>query len=182
MQGPNRDKMSAHRRTMLSRLAADRRLDNRERAHEAALALECMDAGRYGFCLLCGLGRIDSPNVKPLIPDARNAQAQWYKRTGLYPINHTIVVKDDLLASDPSLAARLFRAWREAKEQWLSKATAEERANAGANIVEDDPIPYGISRNRKAIETVISFAHDQKILPRRFSIEEVFAKGTEDLE
>ena len=129
-----------------------------------------------------GLGRIDSPNVKPVIPDARNAQAQWYKRTGLYPINHTIVVKDDLLASDPSLAARLFRAWREAKEQWLSKATAEERANAGANIVEDDPIPYGISRNRKAIETVIAFAHDQKILPRRFSVEEVFAKGTEDLE
>ena len=40
---------------MLRRLAAARQLNNRERADEAALALERMDAGTYGFCLLCGL-------------------------------------------------------------------------------------------------------------------------------
>ena len=55
MPGPNRDKMSAHRKTMLRRLAANRRLDNRERAEEAELALELMEAGTYGCCMLCGL-------------------------------------------------------------------------------------------------------------------------------
>ena len=55
MRGPNRDTLSLHRKTMLGRLTANRRLDNRERAEEAALALELMDDGTYGFCTICGL-------------------------------------------------------------------------------------------------------------------------------
>ena len=52
-----------------------------------------------------------SPNVKPLIPDAGNAQAEWYKRTGLYPINHTIVVKDGQIAYTGKLGADVLRLW-----------------------------------------------------------------------
>ena len=128
-----------------------------------------------------GVGRVESPDVKPLIPNARAAAAAFYGRTGIYPINHTVVVRDELLDRDPSLAPRLFRAFKEAKEQWLAKATPEEVANAGSNIVEGDPLPYGIANNRLAIEAIIGHAHDQKILPRRFSVEEVFAAGTHDL-
>jgi 4,5-dihydroxyphthalate decarboxylase len=48
-----------------------------------------------------GVGKVDSPDVKPLIPDAAAAEAAWYRQTGIYPINHTVVVKDALLQSDP---------------------------------------------------------------------------------
>ena len=49
-------------------------------------------------------------------------------------------------------------------------------------VVGDDPLPYGLARNRKAMDAVIQFARDQKILPRRVSSEEMFAKNTLDLE
>ena len=129
-----------------------------------------------------GVGRVESPDVKALIPNAHVAAAEFYRRTGIYPINHTVVVRDELLARDPSLAPRLFRAFKEAKDQWLSQATPEEKASAGSNIVEGDPFPYGVANNRLAIEAIIGHAHDQKILPRRFSLEEIFAAGTQDLE
>jgi 4,5-dihydroxyphthalate decarboxylase len=136
-----------------------------------------------------GVGRLDSPDVKPLIPDAREAEAAWYRKTGIYPINHTVVVKDELLQADPTLAPRLFDAFKAAKEAFLQRLrsgaglSAEEQALAQRrSLVGDDPLPYGLERNRKALEAVIRFAHDQHILPRRVSPEEVFAGNTLDLE
>ena len=83
MPGPNRDTMSAHRKTMLRRLAANRRLDNRERAEEAALALELMNAGTYGFCLLYGL-RIPELRLqtKPETTRCERCEAEVRRATG----------------------------------------------------------------------------------------------------
>jgi len=135
-----------------------------------------------------GVGRVDSPAVKPLIPNAREAEAAWYRKTGIYPINHTVVVKDARLRADPTLAPRLFDAFTEAKALFLRQLTsgAELTADAQAlaerrSVVGDDPLPNGLARNRKALETVIQFALDQKILPRRVSLEEIFAANTLDL-
>jgi 4,5-dihydroxyphthalate decarboxylase len=136
-----------------------------------------------------GVGRVDSPDVKPLIPNAREAEAAWYRKTGIYPINHTVVVKDSLLQADPTLAPRLFDAFKEAKAAFLQRLAAgaelssEEQALAQRrSLVGDDPLPYGLARNRKAIEAVIQFAQEQKILPRKVSPEEIFARNTLDLE
>lgn len=136
-----------------------------------------------------GVGRVDSPDVKPLIPNAREAEAAWYQKTGLYPINHTIVVKDALLQADPTLAPRLFTAFTEAKAAFLQRLrsgaelSGEEQTLAQRrSLVGDDPLPYGLARNRKAIAAVIQFAQDQKILPRQVSPEEMFASNTLELE
>jgi 4,5-dihydroxyphthalate decarboxylase len=136
-----------------------------------------------------GVGRVDSPDVKPLIPNAREAEAAWYQKTGIYPINHAVVVKDSLLHADPSLAPRLFNAFKEAKAAFLQRLSAggelsaEEQALVQRrSLVGDDPLPYGLARNRKAIEAVIQFAHDQKILPHKVNPEEMFARNTLDLE
>jgi len=136
-----------------------------------------------------GVGRVDSPDVKPLIPNAREAEAAWYQNTGIYPINHTVVVKDALLQADPTLAPRLFNAFKEAKAALLrrlgsgAELSSDEQALAQRrSLVGDDPLPYGLARNRKALEAVIRFAHDQQILPRLVSPEEVFAHNTLDLE
>ena len=120
-----------------------------------------------------GAGKVDSPDVKPLIPNARDAEAAWYRKTGIYPINHTVVVKDSLLQADPTLAPRLFNAFKEAKAVFLrqlsSGAPLPDDAQALAqrrSLVGDDPLPNGLARNRKALEAVIRFAHNQKILRR----------------
>jgi 4,5-dihydroxyphthalate decarboxylase len=136
-----------------------------------------------------GVGRVDSPDVKPLIPNAHEAEASWYRKTGIYPINHTVVVKDTLLQADPTLAPRLFTAFKEAKAAFLRRLSSgaelsgDEQALAQRrSLVGDDPLPYGLARNRPALEAVIRFAHDQQILPRLVSPEEMFPSNTLDLE
>jgi len=135
-----------------------------------------------------GVGNVDSPDVKPLIPDAAETEAAWYRKTGIYPINHTVVVKDALLQSDPSLAPRLFAGFEAAKAEFLKQLSsgAELPADAQAlarrrSIVGDDPLPNGLSRNRKALEAIVRFAHEQKILPRAITPEELFAANTLNL-
>ena len=134
------------------------------------------------------VGNVDSPDVKPLIPDAAETEAAWYRKTGIYPINHTVVVKDALLQSDPSLAPRLFAGFENAKAEFLKQLSsgAELPADAQAlarrrSIVGDDPLPNGLSRNRKALEAIVRFAHEQKILPRAVAPEELFAANTLNL-
>jgi 4,5-dihydroxyphthalate decarboxylase len=136
-----------------------------------------------------GVGRVDSPDVKPLIPNAREAEAAWYHKTGLYPINHAVVVKDALVQADPSLAPRLYAAFKEAKAAFLQQLDAGANLSGEAqalaqrrSLVGDDPLPYGLARNRKTIEAVIKLAHDQKILPRLVQPEEMFVSTTLDLE
>jgi len=132
---------------------------------------------------------VDSPDVKPLIPNAREAEAAWYQKTGIYPINHMVVVKDSLLQADPTLAPRLFNAFKEAKAVVLQRLSSgaelsgeEQTLAQRRSLVGEDPLPYGVARNRKTMEAVIQFAHDQKILPRTVNPEEMFARNTLDLE
>src|SRR5918996_6192665 len=134
-----------------------------------------------------GVGRVDSPDVKPLIPNAREAEAAWYQKTGIYPINHTVVVRDSLLQADPTLAPRLFNAFKEAKAVFLQRLSSgaelsgeEQTLAQRRSTVGDDPLPYGLARNRKAVEGVIQFAQAQQILPRQVSPEEIFASNTLD--
>src|SRR5918996_788450 len=129
-----------------------------------------------------GVGKVDSADAKPLIPDAAAAEAAWYRKTGIYPINHTVVVKDALLQSDPSLASRLFAGFEAAKAQFLKQLSSGAELPADAqvlakrrSIVGDDPLPNGLARNRKALEAIVRFAYEQKILPRTVKPEEMFA-------
>jgi 4,5-dihydroxyphthalate decarboxylase len=136
-----------------------------------------------------GAGAVDSPDVLPLFVSPREAEADWFRKTGIYPVNHTVVVKDSLLQSDPTLAPRLFGAFKDAKAMFLrelaSGAPLAPDAQAIAqrrSIVGDDPLPYGVAKNRKALEAIIQYARDQQILPRAVSPDEMFPRNTLDLE
>ena len=132
--------------------------------------------------------KVNSPDIRPLIPDARNAGFAYFRKTGVYPINHGVVVKDSLLKAEPHLAAELFRAFQEAKKIYLARldaganlSPADENAIALKQVV-GDPFPFGINPNRKTLETIVQFALDQKVISTKFSIEELFAANTLDLE
>jgi 4,5-dihydroxyphthalate decarboxylase len=130
---------------------------------------------------------VEHPALVPLIADATEAGFDALRSRGSYPINHLIVVKDELLERDPDLATDVFDAFAEAKNIYVERL----RANAIANptptdrmykrvleITGADPLPYGIEPNRSTIEELIEHAVRQKILARRPAIEALFAERT----
>jgi len=126
--------------------------------------------------------------VRPLIPDPRDAGFAYFRNTGVYPINHGVVLKSALLAANPALAADLFAAFKAAKEIYLmqlrdgaARTPADDQARRLAEVV-GDPFPFGIKANRKAIETIVEFAVEQQVIPRRLGIAELFAPETLKLE
>ncbi len=128
------------------------------------------------------------PTVEPLIPDAVEAGFASYRRTGVYPVNHTVVVRDDLLRRHPGLAADLFGALAVSKAAYLSgldrSGSLSEEDQLTVSLGDGlggDPFPYGVEPNRKALEALIQTACDQHIIPHRLDIEALFAPGTPDL-
>lgn len=131
----------------------------------------------------------DSPNVKPLIPNPLEAGLAALKARGHYPINHTVVVRDEILQQYPGLAADVFAAFGDAKRLYLErlkagkieKLTETDQIHQRVMEITGDPLPYGIDTNRKVIEELIRHAGTQKIIDRPFAVEELFAPGTQKL-
>ena len=70
---------------------------------------------------------VDHPDVKPLIPNAKEAGFEALRQSGHYPINHTVVVKDELLSAHPGLAADIFDAFARAKEIYVRRLKNPEK-------------------------------------------------------
>ncbi|HZT08083.1 MAG TPA: ABC transporter substrate-binding protein [Chloroflexota bacterium] len=135
-----------------------------------------------------GVMGVDSPEVKPLIPNPRQAQVEWFRKTGVFPMNNTVVVKNELLTSDPGLAESLFGAFRDAKADYLrrlsepgEKTRDEEADRRLMEIVGSDPLPVGIDANRKALEMIVQFCYDQQIIARKPDVDVLFAPATRTL-
>jgi 4,5-dihydroxyphthalate decarboxylase len=117
-----------------------------------------------------------------LIPDAAEAGIASLKRTGTFPINHLVVVKDELLAADPGLGRAVFDAFAESKRQYLAQPGEIEALHRRVrDVTGRDPLPYGIEPNRHVLQALVRHALDQRILQRPPVIEELFAHGTWDL-
>lgn len=133
---------------------------------------------------------VDHPDVKPLIPNAKEAGFEALRQRGHYPINHTLVVKDELLAARPDLAADIFNAFAEAKRLYIERLKNNQLTESFKGdqvykrvleITGADPLPYGIAPNRQTLEQIIQYAQEQKIITRPFTVEELFAQGTHGL-
>jgi len=127
--------------------------------------------------------KVDSPDVEPLIPNATEAGFAALRERGLYPINHTVVVRNDVLDANPDLASDLFNAFADAKRAYVERLKAGQTEGADpihSRVMETigDPVPYGVEPNRKTLEAVVQFAVEQRILERPFSLESLFVPGT----
>ena len=133
--------------------------------------------------------QVDSPDVKPLIPNAADAGLALLRETGIFPINHTVVVKDDLLHALRELAPDLFNAFAEAKRLYVTKLANHTIAEPAKDDqmfrkVMDccgDPLPYGIAPNRKVLELVVQYAVEQGILSKPVAVEDLFPRSTHAL-
>jgi 4,5-dihydroxyphthalate decarboxylase len=127
--------------------------------------------------------KLERPELHELIPNAAAEEAQWFKRTGIFPVHGTLVVKDAVLDANPDFARHLFDAFVEAKEAYLVRLRSGDLTSKkdkelieAMKIVGDDPLPYGLEQNRPTLEALIDYAYQQKLIPRRSSVEELFVK------
>jgi 4,5-dihydroxyphthalate decarboxylase len=141
-----------------------------------------------------GIGRTGAPtggwqeveaDYPDLLPNAAELEAEYYARTGIYPMHGTIVVKDSVLAEHPWIAQSLYKAFDQAKKEWLARLDAGEATTATdkkylelRKIVGYDPLPYGIEENRKTIEALEQTAFKQGLTPRRMAMHELFVDPT----
>jgi ABC-type nitrate/sulfonate/bicarbonate transport system substrate-binding protein len=133
---------------------------------------------------------LDAPDVVPLIPDATEAGFTALQQRGLYPINHLVVVRDELLRDRPELGAEVFDVFARAKQRYVDRlrAGAIESPTATDRMYQRvleltgaDPLPYGLEPNRAVLEQLLHSAVDQQILDRPIALDDVFAAGTRDL-
>ena len=133
---------------------------------------------------------IDHPDVKPLIASPKEAAYEALRATGHYPINHLMVLKDELLEDHPELGPAIFEAFAEAKRRYVERLKAGKIDNPTAvdemhrrvmEITGRDPLPYGIGPNRAMLEEVIGSALEQGILAKRVTVEELFPENTHAL-
>jgi 4,5-dihydroxyphthalate decarboxylase len=135
--------------------------------------------------------QVESPDVKPLIPNPAEAAIASLGERGLYPINHTVVIRNDVLAANPEVAADLFDAFARAKTVYLKRlgaGTAETRSPDDQSALHQrvmgmigDPLPYGIERNREMLDAILQYSVEQGILSTPFTVEELFAPATHAL-
>jgi 4,5-dihydroxyphthalate decarboxylase len=133
---------------------------------------------------------VDHPDVKPLIPDAKEAGFEALRTRGHYPINHLMVIREELLERHPHLARDVFDAFVEAKRLYLGQLRAgaiekptavDEMYRRVMEITGKDPLPYGLAPNRQALEELLASALEQRIVTQPVTIEQLFPAGTHSL-
>ena len=139
---------------------------------EAALYPETLPSIRRG-----------DPKVAPLFPDSKKAEIEYLKNGGFFPIMHTVVVKNYVLEEHPWVAVNLVQAFQKSKEicyqrnsdprsfalVWVQELLQEQKEIFGA-----DPWPYNLEDNRKALEAVIRYEHEQGMIKKKPKPEELF--------
>ncbi|WP_296557392.1 phosphate ABC transporter substrate-binding protein [Pigmentiphaga sp.] len=101
------------------------------------------------------------PRVQTLVPEPIAAAKAWYQREGVVPINHVFAIHQDITRKHPEAVREIYR------------MIGESRALAPAAALETLP-PLGLEANRKGLEMAIEWSYEQKIIPRRFTVDELF--------
>ena len=160
-----------------------------ERARPGQKMQDLLKAGAIDAQILSDSAEASTINkvVRRLWPNYREVEVDYYRRTGIFPIRHLVVVKDEVLHRNPDIASDLVQAFEDAKQQaygywsdhrrsslaWFGAQQEEERSLLGP-----DPWPYSVDKNRIALETLLDYAFEQGLTERRLDIEEMFTPGT----
>jgi 4,5-dihydroxyphthalate decarboxylase len=109
--------------------------------------------------------KFPDPRLKPLIPDPETANRKWAESHGGVPINHMLVIREELAEKRPEVVREVFRLFLEAKKA----------AFAETGVPRLDPMRFGVEANRRSLEIVIDFAVKQGLLPRPIAVDDLFS-------
>lgn len=128
------------------------------------------------------------PDIDFLIPNYAEEERDYYRKTGFFPIQHILVIKNSVLEKYPWAALSMFDAWQESKQEcyrWLERQRVhqtglwyralweEERAIAGP-----DPYVWGFKGSRPEVAKMLEYAYRQGLVTRQFQPEEIFYPST----
>ncbi|MGB6309333.1 MAG: hypothetical protein WBF89_16220 [Steroidobacteraceae bacterium] len=117
---------------------------------------------------ILGVDMPKDPRVRTLVPDPMVEARRWYQREGVFPINHLFVVHRDLSRKRPDVVREIYR------------MLVEGRGFAPPDALAALP-PIGLDANRKGLQMAIDWSYEQKIIPRRLTIDELFDDVTAHL-
>ena len=123
-----------------------------------------LDAGIVG-------DHLPDPRLKHLIPNAEEVAKQWAQSHGGVPINHLVVIRQGIARARPDVVKEVFRLLYASKQ-------AAKLPDSGTAL---DPLRFGIEPNRRTLDIIIDFAFEQGVIPRRFSVDELFDDTTRHL-
>jgi 4,5-dihydroxyphthalate decarboxylase len=112
---------------------------------------------------ICGADLPDDPRLQSVIPEPETAARAWYGQHGLVPVNHMVVVTETLARSKPQAVAELYRL--------LEAGKAASGLPAAGAI---DTAPFGKAVNRPCLELLMSYAVQQRLIPRQFTVDELW--------
>ena len=131
------------------------------------------------------------PRVRRLFPDFRPVEVDYFKRTGVFPIMHTVVIRRELLDREPWVARSLYDAFCAAKARATEQLTEAivlsvtlpwliADVESTIALMGEDYWPYGVERNRRTLEMLMRYSCEQGLAERGVAIEELFAPSTLD--
>lgn len=130
-----------------------------------------------------------SPKVARLFPNFREVERDYYRRTKIFPIMHTLALREEVYERHPWVAQSLVKAFSEAKRicqesmyefsalkymlAWSIAEMEEER-----DLFGEDLWPYGLEPNRHVLETLVQYAYEQGLIKKQFDVSSLFAPST----
>jgi len=132
------------------------------------------------------------PHVRRLFENYEEVEAAYFKKTGIFPIMHSVALRQGLWQKNPWIARSLFKAFQRAKENayerlndtspykislaWFRGPVEEQR-----EILGDDPWPYGLEKNRHVVAALMDYLYEQGLVKEKLEVEKLFAPNTLDL-
>lgn len=120
--------------------------------------------------IVLGDKTLQDPRLKRLIPDPEQAAQDWHARYRAIQINHMVVVKNPVIQSNPGAVREVYRLLLESKRAAPPPAPGEL-----------DMTPFGLENMRRDLEVAIDYVHRQKLIPRKFTVDELFDGVTRGL-
>jgi 4,5-dihydroxyphthalate decarboxylase len=134
-----------------------------------------------------------SANVARLFENYREVEEQYFKKTAIFPIMHTIIIKRDVYKNNPWIAMNLYKAFCQAKQIAMNSYResaalhvtlpwVNSEVEYTQKLMGEDWWPYGLEQNRQTLETFLRYHHEQGLSEKLVSIEDLFAPETMDAE
>jgi len=140
-----------------------------ERAPAGKEMVAMLLAGEIDAAIV-GEGALADPRVAPVIPDPAAAARAWHEKHRAIQVNHVVTVTDSLSRSQPQVVEEVYR------------LLAESKRVAGLPAAEElDTTPFGLDANRRNLEVAIEYVYRQRLIPRRFTVDELFDDVTRGL-